>query len=123
MRRINFREPRGHLETALIPSIKRMFNFALRPRHQTRKPASLKDMATMRQALLLSLADCNSPGVDRLRSKVEQAKAPQELWMLRNDAYQLISQQHNQSVAAERINDMIHFFEGWLDPKQIAKIK
>lgn len=122
-RRTDFRGSPGRLETALIPSITRMFKVAFTPRHQARKPATLKDLATIRKALLLGLEDCTSEGAARLRTKVAQAKTPQELWMLRNDAYQLISQQHNQSVAAERINDMIHFFEGWLDPKQIARIK
>lgn len=122
-RRADFRGPPGRLETALIPSITRMFKVAFTPRHQTRKPATLRDLATIRKALLLSLEDCTSAGATRLRTKVAQAKTPQELWMLRNDAYQLISQQHNQSVAAERINGMIRFFEGWLDPKQIVKIK
>lgn len=107
----------------MIPTITRMFKVAFTPRHQTRKPATLKDLAGIRKALLLSLEDCTSVGAERLRSKVAQAKTPQELWMLRNDAYQHISQQHDQSVAAERINEMIRFFEGWLDPKQIARIK
>lgn len=107
----------------MIQAITRIFRVAFTPRHQARKPASLKDLASIRSALLLSLEDCASLGAERLRTKVTHAKTPQELWMLRNDAYQLISQQHNQSIAAERINDMIRFFEGWLDPKQIVRIK
>jgi hypothetical protein len=43
--------------------------------------------------------------------------------MLRNDAYQLISQQHNQTAAAARINDLISAFEGWLEPSQLVRIK
>lgn len=54
---------------------------------------------------------------------MDQAHTPQELWLLRNDAYQLISQRHNQSVAAERINRLIQYFEGWLEPKQLIRIK
>jgi len=111
------------METALIPTITRMFRAALTPRHPPRKTATLKDLGRIRQAFLLSLEDCTSVGAARMRAKLAHAKTPQELWMLRNDAYQLISQQHNQSVAAGRINDMIRHFEGWLDPKQIARIK
>ena len=43
--------------------------------------------------------------------------------MLRNDAYQLISQQHNQTAAANRINDLMSAFEGWLEPSQLVRIK
>lgn len=107
----------------MIPVIARMFKFAFKLRQRARKPVSSKELATIRKALLLSVEDCTSTGAARLRAKVGQAKTPQDLWMLRNDAYQLISQQHNQSVAAQRINNMIRFFEGRLDPKQIAKIK
>jgi uncharacterized membrane protein YccC len=107
----------------LIQTITRIFRVAFTPRQHAHKRASLKDLASIRSALLQSLEDCASLGAERLRTKVAHAKTPQELWMLRNDAYQLISQQHNQSVAADRINDMIRFFEGCLDPKQIVKIK
>ncbi|MBS3910243.1 MAG: hypothetical protein KGZ70_00115 [Hydrogenophaga sp.] len=107
----------------MITTITRLFRFAFTPRHLARKPATLGDLVNIRKALLLSLEDCTSVGAARLRNQVAQAKTPQELWMLRNDAYQIISQRHNQSVAAERINDMIRLFEGWLDPKQIARIK
>ncbi|MBA4266351.1 MAG: hypothetical protein C0453_14825, partial [Comamonadaceae bacterium] len=59
----------------------------------------------------------------RLRLKIENAKTPRELWMLRNDIYQVISQQHDQGTAADRINGLVRVFEGWLDPKQINHIK
>ena len=37
------------------------------------------------------------------------------------DAASLLA--HNQSVAAERINALIQIFEGWLEPKQLVRIK
>lgn len=107
----------------MIPTIARVFKMVFVQRRLSRKHPSLKELALIRRAMLLSLDDCTSAGATRLRTKVVQAKTPQELWMLRNDAYQLISQQHNQSVAAERINGLMRFFEGWLDPKQIVRIK
>ncbi|RZL07720.1 MAG: hypothetical protein EOP40_15150 [Rubrivivax sp.] len=77
----------------------------------------------IRNQLMRSIADCTAQTAQRLRSKIEQARTAQELWMLRNDAFQLISQQHNQSIAAERINALIQCFEGWLEPKQLVLIK
>jgi hypothetical protein len=107
----------------LIPTIARLFRGALLRHSQRRRQASLKDIAQIRGALLQCLDDCDSPGARRLRGKIAQARNPQELWMLRNDAYQVISQHHDQSVAADRINGILGVFEGWLEPKQIVRIK
>ncbi|MCW5671267.1 MAG: hypothetical protein KIT86_16545 [Hydrogenophaga sp.] len=96
-------------------------NLASRPR-ATRSP-SLKDLARIRLQLERSIADCTGTPATRLRKQIDQAQTPQELWLLRNDAYQLISQRHDQSVAAERINQLIQCFEGWLEPKQLIRIK
>lgn len=107
----------------MIPTIARIVQAALTPRQNARKPVSVKDLATIRQALLSSIEDCISLPAQRLRLKIDNAKTPQELWMLRNDAYQLISQRHNQSIAAERINALIRAFEGSLARKQLVKIR
>ena len=58
-----------------------------------------------------------------MRAQIEGAASPQELWLLRNDAFQLISQQHSQQVAAKRIDSLIQVFDGWLDPKQLLRIR
>ncbi|MDP3832340.1 MAG: hypothetical protein Q8Q82_00120 [Hydrogenophaga sp.] len=107
----------------MITAIARMFRVNLAPRQRTPRNASLKDLANIRNHLERSIADCMSESAQRLRKKIDQARTPQELWLLRNDAYQLISQQHDQSIAAERINTLIQFFEGWLEPKQLVRIK
>ena len=52
-----------------------------------------------------------------------RCRTPQELWLLRNDAFQLIAQRHDQRTAAERIDALIQVFEGWLDPKQLARVR
>lgn len=85
--------------------------------------ASLKDLQYIRTALLQCMDDCDSVQAQRLRHKITQAKTAQDLWMLRNDAYQLISQQTSQAVAAERINNLMSAFEGWLEPRQLVRIK
>jgi hypothetical protein len=113
----------GCTETALISSIARMFQMHLMQKQRPHRSASVKDLARIRNQLEHSIADCMSDAAHRLRKKIDQARTPQELWLLRNDAYQLISQQHNQSIAADRINKLIQFFEGWLEPKQLVRIK
>jgi hypothetical protein len=87
-----------------------------------RSAPSLKELLAIRQALLESIRDCDSPASQRLRHKVGHTQTPQDLWMLRNDAYQIIAQRHNQTVAAERINALIEHFAGWVDPKQLVRI-
>lgn len=77
----------------------------------------------IRQHLLFTIEDCLSVPAHRLRRQIEQARTPQELWLLRNDAFQLIAQRHDQRTAAERIDALIKVFEGWLDPKQLARVR
>lgn len=106
----------------LINALTRMFRVRLAPRQRRARSASVKDLARIRRQLERSIDDCPSAAAQRLRKKIDQARTPQELWLLRNDAYQLISQQHNQAVAAQRINTLMQCFEGWLEPKQLVRI-
>lgn len=110
-------------ETPLITTIARIIRVSLKPGFRKSRTASLKDLAAIRKDLLLAFEDCTSLPAQRLRLKIENAKTPRELWMLRNDIYLLISQRHDQGIAAERINGLVKVFEGWLDPKQITHIK
>ncbi|MDP1684874.1 hypothetical protein [Hydrogenophaga sp.] len=107
----------------MITSLARWLGVSFTPRRRGAHRATLKDLAVIRRPLLRAIEDCIDQQALRLRTKIESARTPQELWMLRNDAFQLISQQHNQSIAAERINALIQCFEGWLEPKQLVRIK
>lgn len=107
----------------MIPTIARIIKGTLKPRSNARKVPTLKELQVIRHAFLSCLDDCDSAASHRLRQKIAHTHSPQELWMLRNDAYQLISQQHDQSAAAERINGLISAFEGWLEPGQLVRIK
>lgn len=107
----------------MINHLTRILRVSLTLRQRRVRGASLKDLARIRRQLERSIDDCTSESAQRLRKQIDQARSPQELWLLRNDAYQLISQQHDQSVAARRINTLMHSFEGWLEPKQLVRIK
>lgn len=110
-------------ERRLITHIARMLRVSIKPGYRKSRTPSLKEMAVIRNAMLSCFGDCADNGAMRLRAKITNAKTPGELWMLRNDTYQVISHHHNQSVAAERINGLLRAFEGWVDPKQITRIK
>lgn len=107
----------------MIPTLVRLFSGQRAAKPHPRKTPSLKDLVSIRQALLDVVQDCDGVTGERIRHKVQQARSPQELWLLRNDAYQLIAQRHNQSVAAERINALISVFDGWVEPKQLVRIR
>ena len=113
----------GIPEIRLIPTLTRLIKSKMAPRKPANQSASLKDLQSIRAALLKCMDDCDSAQAQRLRHKIAQTKTAQELWMLRNDAYQLISQQTSQTIAAERINNLISVFDGWLEPRQLVRIK
>jgi hypothetical protein len=106
----------------MIPAITRILQRTFGPRPVVRRKASLKDVISIRLALLDSFEDCLGDAAERLRRRVEQAKNPQELWLLRNDVYQVIAHRHDQKVAAERINRLLPVFKTWLDPRQIGRV-
>lgn len=106
----------------LITRLARLLGLAAEPRQKPRVPR-LKDLMTIRQHLLSTIEDCMSVPAHRLRRQIERARTPQDLWLLRNDAFQLIAQRHDQRTAAQRIDALIQIFEDWLDPKQLARIR
>lgn len=107
----------------MIATFARFIKGSLQSRTPGRRAPRLKDLQPIRSALLQCILDCDNVPALRLRHKIGQAKTAQELWLLRNDAYQLISQQTSQTVAAERINALITHFDGWLEPRQLVRIK
>jgi len=106
----------------LIPAISRILRFTFGARQTAPRKAGLKDIAAIRQALEASFEDCLGEAAARLRHRVEQARTPQELWLLRNDAFQIIAHRHDQAVASERINGLLPAFEGWLDHRQMGPV-
>jgi hypothetical protein len=107
----------------LIPKLTRLIKGKMSPRQAVKTVPSLKDIQAIRTALLQSVADCDGVPVHRLRHKIEHTQSVQDLWLLRNDAYQLISQATSQNVAAERINALLAVFDGWVDERQLVRIR
>ncbi len=107
----------------MIPTIARIIQRTLAPKNPVRKVPSIKELQAIREAMLDCLEGCNDAPAQRLRRKIGQTQTPRELWMLRNDAYQLISQQHSQAAAAERINGILGAFDGWVEARLLVRIK
>lgn len=107
----------------MIPTLTRLFKGKTAPGKGAKTVPSLKDLQAIRSALLQSVADCEGTSAHRLRYKIEHTQTVQDLWLLRNDAYQLISQATSQTVASERINALLAVFEGWVDARQLVRIR
>ncbi len=77
----------------------------------------------IRHSLHRTLDDCREDiRAQRMMFKINAAKTPVDLWMLRSDLLQCISQAHSQRVAVERINSLVDIFEGWVPPSQLTRI-
>ncbi len=107
----------------MLSTLTRLVRNTFQTGGKSRKMASLRDLQGIRSALMLCIEDCESIQTERLRLKITSAKNAQELWLLRNDAYQIISHHHSQSAAVTRINDLRSVFEGWLEPRHLGKIR
>ena len=107
----------------MIPTLTRLFKGKIAPRKVAKSLPGLKDIQNIRSALLQCVADCDGMPVHRLRHKIEHSQTAQDLWLLRNDAYQLISQHTSQTEAAKRINALMAVFEGWVDARQLVQIR
>lgn len=70
----------------------------------------LRDLDTIRQAMLLAVAPCSE--VHRLRAadQIRHAESVIELWLLRADIFQYIAQDLGQMAAAQQITGLIPLF-------------
>ena len=64
----------------------------------------------LRRQLLATLDDCEGFEVDRVRWRLHTAEQPQELWLLRGAVFQVLASQHCQSLATERLAQLLPAF-------------
>lgn len=99
----------------------RLFKAMQKPVPASEKTSRLTDLQQVRLALGQCVEDCQGIAIDRLSLRIASARTHRELWMLRSDAYRLISLSHCQSVAAQRIGNLLHHFEGWIAPHEVRR--
>jgi hypothetical protein len=87
-----------------------------------RAPVNRRPVEQIRDSLQTLLDDCQDMRSQRVLYKIRVAQTPSELWLLRSDLHQCISQAHTQTEAADRINSLIEVFEGWLPAGQLTRI-
>jgi hypothetical protein len=63
--------------------------------------------------------DCELKTVRRIRVQLAGASSAVQLWLLRSEVYQAVSEQFGQAEAAARIESLQPLFEGFLPAKQL----
>jgi hypothetical protein len=77
---------------------------------------------SIRKELLAVLDDCHGFECDRLRWRLHMAECAQELWLLRGAMFQVVSHQHCQAQAIERINGLVPAFQTALPSQQLTRV-
>jgi hypothetical protein len=61
------------------------------------------EIGAARERMLKALCDCRGSEAERLRLRLMRMITTQELWFARCDVYALVSREHCESVAADRL--------------------
>jgi hypothetical protein len=76
----------------------------------------------VRRQLLAVLDDCHGFDCDRLRWRVHTAESGQELWLLRDAVFQVVSSHHCQEQAVQRINGLVPAFRSVLPARLLNRV-
>ena len=104
----------------LIPD--RFFNFAMSQMLTPFMSPSRVPVDQIKLQFRLLLNDCNDQSAQRVGYSINKATTADELWQLRSELHQCISQLHSQSEAVIRINSLLPSFEGWIPLRQRVEI-
>ncbi len=80
------------------------------------------ELPAIQQEMLATLQDCPCDRSGQLEQRIQSARTPADLWMLRSDVHQCISQTYTQTEASARINSLAPLFKGWVPDSQRAPV-
>ena len=100
----------------------RLFNHTISQLRMRFMPASQVSVEKIQLQFRALLKDCDDLNAQRLSYRVNGAVTAQDLWQLRSELHQCISQRHSQREAADRINSLLPSFAGWIPAPQRVKI-
>ena len=83
------------------------------------RPASLIDLARIRKAMGEQVLDCELKAARRVRSQLDTAGSVMQLWLLRSEIYQAVSDQFGQHEASRRVKRLTPLFDGLLPERQL----
>ena len=75
----------------------------------------------VRRQLLAVLDDCQGMDCDRLRWRLHTAERPQELWLLRDQVFEVVVSQHCLAQARERIDGLLGAFRSVLPASMCSR--
>jgi hypothetical protein len=102
------------------PCLSRLWRALRDPRTGAAAARARNELPQVRTALLRAIEDCDGQNAERLQHQIRHARNHRDLWMLRSDAYRLIALQHCQSIAEQRIRQLLHLFEGRVAPHELS---
>lgn len=94
---------------------------ALRRRMTGIREASASDLTRIRSAMLERMLDCDTKTVRRVRVQMEGATTALQLWMLRSEVYQAVSERFGQHEATKRVAGLAPLFRGLLPDAQLRQ--
>ena len=93
----------------------------------TRKPRALPEgltpMPEVRHRMLAALHDCDGVRAERLKFTINDTRDAYGLWLLRSGVFMCVSHKHGETVATQRVNQLLPFFEGRVPPEQLAPVR
>ena len=84
--------------------------------------ADSADLTRIRAAMLERVIDCELKTVRRIRVQLAGATSAMQLWLLRSELYQALSEQFGQAEAAARVDTLRPLFQGFLPSKQLRAV-
>ena len=83
---------------------------------------SAPDLQQMQLQLHHALRGCAGPMSQRMRWRIDETYAVEDLWLLRGEIFQLVAGEFCQEEAAQRINALLPVFSGWVPERMLARI-
>lgn len=92
------------------------------PLSEAHIPVRDAGVETIRQQVLALLDECEGYECERLRWRLHTAECARDLWLLRGALFQLLSSQHCQTHAAERINALVPAFQREMPARAVTRV-
>lgn len=86
------------------------------------RTATTADMARIRRAMGEQVLDCELRVGRRVRTQLDAASTVMQLWLLRSEIYQAVSDQFGQHEAMRRVKLLTPEFEGLLPERQLRSV-
>ena len=86
------------------------------------RKATAAELNQIRRRMGEQVLDCELKTARRVRSQLEGARTAMQLWLLRSEIYQAVSDQFGQHEAMRRVKLLTPEFEGLLPERQLRSV-